>query len=155
MTDTLRIICLALTVGVLAGVDAATDAPHRQPHALRTNQLLIVGQAGQKRAILGVDAQGRIGLEFDDENGRQHVRLGHLDTGGDAERVLKFWGIQVGNGDSLTAVGVYIDRTVTGAKWAVPAIGDLGSHSHSEWPDRYTPPSMQRHVAKLLPRIPE
>ncbi len=155
MTDTLRIICLALAVGVLAGVDAATDAPHRQLQALRTNQLLIVGQAGQKRAILGVDAQGRIGLEFDDENGRQHVRLGHLDTDDDAGRVPKFWGLQVGNGESLTGAGVYIDRTATGALWVVPAIGDFGSRSHFEWPDRYTPPSVQRHVAKLLPRIPE
>ena len=84
MKDTFRTICLALIVGTLAGAGAAT-------------------------CVLGVNAQGKIGLEFDAENGRQHVKLG-LDPGDATGRPPKFWGLQVGSGDSLTAIGVYSHR---------------------------------------------
>ena len=48
MKDTFRTICLDSIVGILAGAGAATY-------------------------VLGVDTQGKIGLEVDAENGRQHV----------------------------------------------------------------------------------
>lgn len=94
MKDTFRTICLALIVGTLAGAGAATY-------------------------VLGVNAQGKIGLEFDARNGRQHVELG-LDPGDATGRPPKFWGLQVGNGDSLTAIGVYSGRTGTGARYVAP-----------------------------------
>ena len=33
----------------------------------------------------------------------------------------RFWGLQVGAGDSLTAIGVYTDRPATGAPYVPPA----------------------------------
>ncbi len=99
MTDTLmkdrfRAICLALIVGTLAGAGAAA-------------------------CVLGVNAQGKIGLAFDAGNGRRHVEPG-LDPGDATGRPPKFWGLQVGNGDSLTAIGVYSGRTATGARYGAP-----------------------------------
>ncbi len=92
--DTFRTICLALIVGTLAGAGAAAY-------------------------VLGVDTQGKIGLEVDAENGRQHVKLG-LDPGDATGRPPKFWGLQVGNGDSLTAIGVYSGRASTGDRYVAP-----------------------------------
>ena len=44
------------------------------------------------------------------------------DATGDATgRPPKFWGLQVGAGDSLTAIGVYTDRPATGAPYVPPA----------------------------------
>ncbi len=100
MKDAFRTIGLALIVGALAGAGAATY-------------------------VLGVDAQGKIGHEFNARNGRQHLELGPQNTGhatGDATgRPPRFWGLQVGAGDSLTAIGVYTDRPATGAPYVPPA----------------------------------
>jgi hypothetical protein len=107
MNHTFRTICLALIVGTLAGAGAATF-------------------------VLAVDLHSKIGLEFDARNGRQHVELGPLDAGDATGRPPRFWGLQVGNGDSLTTFGVYSDRTATGARHVASA-----------------------HTVKLSPRLPE
>jgi hypothetical protein len=85
MNHTFRTICLALIVGALAG-------------------------AGTASYLLGVDTHGKIGLEFDAANGRQQVELGRPDPGDATGRPPRFWGLQVGDGDSLTAIGVYSHR---------------------------------------------
>ena len=107
MNHTFRTISLALIVGVLAGASAATY-------------------------LLRVDARGKIGLKFEARNGRQHAEIGHLDAGDATGRPPKFWGLQVGNGDSMTTIGVYSDRTTTGTRHVAPT-----------------------HSAKLPPRLPE
>ena len=107
MNRTYRTICLALLAGILAGAAAATY-------------------------LLAVDVHGRVGLEFDARNARQHLEPGHLDANDDAARALKFWGLKVGYGDSLTAIGVYSGRTSRSATHGAPA-----------------------HPAKSSPRLPE
>ena len=82
MKHTFRTICLALLAGVLAGAAAATY-------------------------VLAVDTHSKIGLEFDNANRHQRVEVGHLNADSDAVRALKFWGLKVGYGNSLTAIGVY------------------------------------------------
>lgn len=89
MKDTLRALCLALIVGILAGAGAATYVPIRQLNALKTSRLIVTDRAGQKRAVLGLDARGKLGLEFFDENGRQRVEVGHLGTARGAGRPPK------------------------------------------------------------------
>lgn len=96
MKDTFRTLCLALTVGMLAGAGTATY-------------------------VLEVDAHGKVGLDFDAANGRQNMEPGHLDAGDATGRPPKFWGLKVGTGDSLTAIGVYSGRTATGARYVAPA----------------------------------
>ena len=68
---------------------------------------LIVGAlagCGAATYVLGVDA---------------HVELGRYP--GDATgRPPRFWGLQVGNGDSLTAIGVYSGRPATGTRHVAP-----------------------------------
>jgi hypothetical protein len=91
MKDTFRTVCLALTVGALAG-------------------------AGAANYVLATGAHSKIGLEFNRENGREHLELGHLVPGDATGRPPRFWGLQVGNGDSVTTIGVYSGRTVTGAR---------------------------------------
>jgi hypothetical protein len=86
MTNTFGTVCPALIVGILAGAVAATYIP-------------------------GVDTHGKIALEFYGENSRQHLELGHLDAGDATGRPPRFWGLQVGSGDSLTTIGVYAPRT--------------------------------------------
>jgi hypothetical protein len=107
MNPTFKTICLALLAGVLAGAAAAT-------------------------CVLAVDAQGKIGFEFDARNGRQHLELDRPDTGDATGRPPRFWGLQVGSGDSLTAIGVYSGRTTPAARYVAPA-----------------------HPVKLSPRLPE
>ncbi len=69
---------------------------------------LIVGTlagAGAATYVLGVDA---------------HVELDRYP--GDATgKPPKFWGLQVGDGGSLTAIGVYSGGTATGARHVAPA----------------------------------
>jgi hypothetical protein len=96
MNCTYRTICLALLAGILAGAAAATY-------------------------LLAVDVHGKVGLEFDARNARQHVEPGHVDANDEAARALKFWGLKVGYGDSLTAIGVYSGRTSRGATHVAPA----------------------------------
>ena len=86
MNHAFRTICLALLFGVLAGAGAAAY-------------------------VLALGTHSKIGLEFEARNGRRHVELGHLNTGDDAVSTLKFWGLKVGYGDSLTTIGVYTPRT--------------------------------------------
>jgi hypothetical protein len=107
MSHTFRTICMALIAGLLGG-------------------------AGTAGYVLATGAHGKIGLEFDRDNGSQHMELGHLPPGDATGRPPRFWGLQVGNGDSLTTIGVYSDRTATGANAVAPT-----------------------HTAKLSPRLPE
>ena len=107
MTHTFRTISLALIVGLLAGAGAATY-------------------------VRGVDAHNKIGLEFNAGNGRQHAEPGHLAPGDATGRPPRFWGLKVGTGDSLTAIGIYSDRTAAGTRHVSPA-----------------------DVAKMSPRPPE
>ena len=85
MNHTFRTVCLALIVGLLAGT-AATSC------------------------LLTARTHGKIGFEFDHDNGRQHLAAGHLDIGDATGRPPRFWGLQLGNGDSLTTIGIYSDR---------------------------------------------
>lgn len=104
MSHTFRTICLALIAGLLAGAGAASY-------------------------LLAAGAHGKIGLEFDHGDGRQHVQLGHLDIGDATGRPPRFWGLQLGNGDSLTTIGVYSTRTPTGASQvAIAHTVKLSSH---------------------------
>jgi hypothetical protein len=88
MKDTLRTICLALTVGLLAGAEVAAY-------------------------LLALDAHGKTNLEVHAGNGQRGL--------GDATgRPPRFWGLQLGHGDSLTAIGVYCDRAATSSRNAAP-----------------------------------
>jgi hypothetical protein len=114
MNDTFRSICLALIVGIVAGACAATY-------------------------VRGVDAQGKIRLEFYDENSGRHLELGHLDSPSGAGRVPRFWGMKVRNGDAFTAIGIYTDRPAVSAKRITPALDNFGLPPRFEWPDKYAP----------------
>ena len=80
--DSFRTICLTLVVGLLAGAGAAI-------------------------CVLAAGAHSKIGLAFARENGSQRMELDYPDIGDATGRPPRFWGLQVGNGDSLTTIGVY------------------------------------------------
>lgn len=111
MNHTFRTVCLALLICVSVG--------------------LLAG-AGTASYVLATGAHGQFGLEFDRDNGRQHAQLGNLAIGDATGRPPRFWGLQVGSGDSLTTIGVYSSRTASDARQVAIA-----------------------HTVKLSPRLPE
>ena len=75
-----------------------------EPSALALLLCVSVGLlagAGAASYVLATGAHGKIGLEFDHENGRQRMESGHLDIGDATGRPPRFWGLQVGNGDAV------------------------------------------------------